>query len=158
MATVAAAVMSARRGSWQLNRAQDCQRAPLLKRRDSVCGSRHLAEVACEDQRRRRTSQRQSMVIEALVSGQVIALGSRAVGGNGCFASGDVGIAQFDVGGSWVEIIWPNGTRTRTVWPNLSWYIGKPAPANESSHLDVDSWDDEVSTSCGGSSHSSEPY
>merc|ERR1712232_1240982 len=57
--------------------------------------------------------------------GQVFALHGRSAGGNGSFEAGDVGEAVHDSDGV-VRIIWPNGSCSTTIWPNLSWYRGHP--------------------------------
>ena len=46
-------------------------------------------------------------------------------GVDGSFRTGDVGTGRL-VAEGWAEICWPNGTRTRTAWPNASWYKGEP--------------------------------
>eukprot|EP00747_Dinoflagellata_sp_TGD_P208742 gnl/TRDRNA2_/TRDRNA2_82189_c0_seq1.p2 gnl/TRDRNA2_/TRDRNA2_82189_c0~~gnl/TRDRNA2_/TRDRNA2_82189_c0_seq1.p2 ORF type:complete len:275 (+),score=54.04 gnl/TRDRNA2_/TRDRNA2_82189_c0_seq1:31-825(+) len=63
--------------------------------------------------------------MKELRPGQVVALAARSSGSNGCFMCGDIGEASFGANGS-VEILWPNGTVTRTAWPNGSWYLGTP--------------------------------
>lgn len=60
-----------------------------------------------------------------LKNGQVLALGSRQVGSNGLFEEGDIGVGHM-VDEDKAEIQWPNGTVTRTSWPNESWYYGRP--------------------------------
>merc|ERR1740121_3086625 len=65
----------------------------------------------------------------ALAEGQILALGARTTGANGEFASGDVGDGEILPDGKWVVITWPNGTQTKTVWPNVSWYVGRPRRA-----------------------------
>lgn len=60
--------------------------------------------------------------------GQILALSSLGTTANGTFVEGDVGLGWLVSEGR-VEISWPNGTSTRTVWPNLSWYSGRPLRA-----------------------------
>jgi hypothetical protein len=85
--------------------------------------------------------------IQLLPEGQVLALHGRASGANGSFELGDVGLGRFLGPGS-VEILWPNCTRTRTTWPNVSWYEGKPVRRP----LVLHNIFSEGSTTCGGSS------
>jgi len=58
-----------------------------------------------------------------LSQGEVIALAERPHGGNGRCKEGEIGTARF-LNERTVEIVWKNGTRTRTAWPNTSWYQG----------------------------------
>ncbi|CAK0906698.1 unnamed protein product [Prorocentrum cordatum] len=80
----------------------------------------------------RRTELLRQQVSE-LAEGQILALGARTAGANGEFAAGDVGHGEILSDGNWVLITWPNGTQTKTVWPNVSWYAGRPrgAPAGD---------------------------
>eukprot|EP00928_Gymnodinium_smaydae_P000587 TRINITY_DN1021_c1_g1_i1.p1 TRINITY_DN1021_c1_g1~~TRINITY_DN1021_c1_g1_i1.p1 ORF type:complete len:248 (-),score=35.50 TRINITY_DN1021_c1_g1_i1:293-976(-) len=80
-----------------------------------------------EARERRRHS---DAAISALRSGEVLALSSRNAGANGRFNRGDVGMARFTRPG-WVEVVWPDGSQTRTQWPNVSWYAGEPLPLSD---------------------------
>eukprot|EP00931_Biecheleriopsis_adriatica_P069767 TRINITY_DN43575_c0_g1_i1.p1 TRINITY_DN43575_c0_g1~~TRINITY_DN43575_c0_g1_i1.p1 ORF type:complete len:216 (-),score=32.83 TRINITY_DN43575_c0_g1_i1:51-644(-) len=98
--------------------------------------------------------QRLAAQIRALPRGQVMALADRTQGDNGHFAKGDVGVGRFsDM--SFVEILWPNRTRTRTQWPNVSWYAGNPISLDELALGSLEGWEalscglSDTSTTCG---------
>mmetsp|Transcript_104638 Transcript_104638/g.197114 ORF Transcript_104638/g.197114 Transcript_104638/m.197114 type:complete len:205 (+) Transcript_104638:56-670(+) len=72
-------------------------------------------------------------VLDDVQLGQVIALHSRTSGGNGTFSVGDVGEASQQLNGL-VQIVWPNGSRSHTEWPNAAWYRGRPHMAHRGFH------------------------
>eukprot|EP00747_Dinoflagellata_sp_TGD_P104969 gnl/TRDRNA2_/TRDRNA2_169412_c0_seq1.p1 gnl/TRDRNA2_/TRDRNA2_169412_c0~~gnl/TRDRNA2_/TRDRNA2_169412_c0_seq1.p1 ORF type:complete len:278 (+),score=41.55 gnl/TRDRNA2_/TRDRNA2_169412_c0_seq1:96-929(+) len=66
---------------------------------------------------------------QALPPGQILALSEKKEGNNGRFCAGDIGFGRFapDWG---VEIWWPSGTSTRSIWPSRNWYVGQPIAAS----------------------------
>lgn len=132
-AVVAAATRRALERQLQINgpmqEAQEEQRNRTLRlQQASVEAARERMRRLDEARESRR--QRLAATIRALQIGQILALASRESGDNGLFAAGDAGIGRFIVPG-WVEILWPNRSRTRTAWPNVSWYAGRPITAAE---------------------------
>lgn len=101
-------------------------RTKRLQRASLQATQEHLRRL--EDQETRRQSL--AATIRTLRIGQILALASRDSGNNGIFTEGDAGIGRIIVPG-WIEILWPNRTRTRTTWPNVSWYVGQPITAAE---------------------------
>merc|ERR1712146_874332 len=74
---------------------------------------------------------RSSYQIQAVPRGHVVALHGRSVGVNGLFRTGDVGSARYTLDGR-VRIVWSNGSRSLTEWPNPAWYRGYPLAYDDS--------------------------
>ena len=79
-----------------------------------------------------------------LAGGQITALATRAVGNNGRFERWTTGVG-ITCDNDFADIQWPNGTRTRSTWPNPSWYWGRPLQVGElpiRGRYDTPSWYD----------------
>mmetsp|Transcript_65685 Transcript_65685/g.152610 ORF Transcript_65685/g.152610 Transcript_65685/m.152610 type:complete len:125 (+) Transcript_65685:62-436(+) len=86
--------------------------------------SLRLETTDCHDVAPRPSAWYERLEQEVLADGQVVALQGR-YGNNGSFAKGDIGQATWKPQGI-VQIVWPDGSQTSTLWPNLAWYRGRP--------------------------------
>lgn len=148
--TAACAVGAARAASLRLE--AERQRAQLRiarteehNRISSIAARQFRAKEAADLLEWRNKVREERSALEAAVfalpRGQVIALASRRSGDNGLFSANDVGVGRCLADGM-VEILWANSsrTRTRTSWPNKSWYMGHPFTASEISEGVATGW------------------
>lgn len=96
------------------------RRAEIERARVAESRRREVREALDEEARQLLAAR-----IQELPRGKIIALYGRADGENGQFEAGEIGVGSITPDGR-VEILWPNLTRTRTTWPNISWYAGQP--------------------------------
>mmetsp|Transcript_27357 Transcript_27357/g.43435 ORF Transcript_27357/g.43435 Transcript_27357/m.43435 type:complete len:211 (+) Transcript_27357:110-742(+) len=104
----------------------EARRRSEIERERILESRRREAREAVDEQARQALAAK----IQALPPGQIMALGTREEGENGRFEAGEIGVGCVTQDGR-VEILWPNFTRTRTTWPNISWYAGQPSISPE---------------------------
>lgn len=131
---MATAVVAARAGMQRALEAFESRRrseiAHVEARRRAEIERARVAETRRREAREALDEEARQLLaarIQALPRGKIIALYGREDGENGQFEAGEIGFGSITPDGR-VEILWPNQTRTRTTWPNVSWYAGQPIP------------------------------